>query len=120
MLHVLWALTTQKLLRQISAIALSSMQNMADSIGVAHIINYKYTENKSNPVPVFGFWLGYKLKIHNNNYLLIFFFHLSLFIINFLPGILLDPLLEVPDIVQNALNLLFAGDRLIDPADRLI
>ncbi len=30
-------------------------------IGIAYIINYKYTENKSNPVPAFGFGIGYKI-----------------------------------------------------------
>jgi hypothetical protein len=29
-------------------------------IGIAYIINYKYTENKSNPVPAFGYGIGYK------------------------------------------------------------
>lgn len=30
-------------------------------IGIAYIINYKYSEMKSNPVPAFGFGFGYKL-----------------------------------------------------------
>ncbi len=30
-------------------------------LGISYIINYKYTENKSNPVPAFGFGIGYKL-----------------------------------------------------------
>ena len=29
-------------------------------IGIAYIINYKYSEMKSNPVPAFGFGIGYK------------------------------------------------------------
>jgi hypothetical protein len=29
-------------------------------LGMAYIINYKYSETKSNPVPAFGFGIGYK------------------------------------------------------------